>query len=244
MHRRACTKKASSPSFRLIELTMGLPWTHLSPASITDHFDESIMKGTRAMSGSPAMRLKNLAMAAGLDELAKLGRPGHVGALTHVDEQAFRIDVERFEAAQAAGGRDARYLARRNAGDCPNHGANMIRRRAAAAAQHIEEPAGGELPKDGRGVLRAFVVFAERIRQARVRVRDHEGVADARQFLDVRAQLFSAERAIESDDGGPRVANGIPEGLGGLARQRPPRCVADRTPNDDGQIRSHIVKHR
>ena len=44
--------KASSPSFRLIELTTALPCTHLSPASITDHFDESIITGTRAMSGS------------------------------------------------------------------------------------------------------------------------------------------------------------------------------------------------
>ena len=65
MHNRACVRNASSPSFRLIELTMGLPCTHLSPASITDHLEESIMTGTRAISGSPAMRLSSLVMAAG-----------------------------------------------------------------------------------------------------------------------------------------------------------------------------------
>src|SRR5256885_6702460 len=54
---RACSRNTCSPSFRLIELTTGLPCTHLSPASITDHFEESIITGTRAMSGSAATRL-------------------------------------------------------------------------------------------------------------------------------------------------------------------------------------------
>jgi hypothetical protein len=41
-----------------IELTIGLPCTHFRPASITSHFDESIITGTRAMSGSEAIRLR------------------------------------------------------------------------------------------------------------------------------------------------------------------------------------------
>ncbi len=49
---------ASSPSFMEIELTIGLPWTHFRPASITSHLEESIMTGTRAMSGSAATRLQ------------------------------------------------------------------------------------------------------------------------------------------------------------------------------------------
>jgi len=48
---RMCNE-ASSPSFRLMEFTTALPCTHLSPASITVHLDESIMIGTRAISGS------------------------------------------------------------------------------------------------------------------------------------------------------------------------------------------------
>ena len=47
----------------LIELTIGLPCTHLRPASITDHLELSIMIGTRAMSGSEAIRLRNVAIA-------------------------------------------------------------------------------------------------------------------------------------------------------------------------------------
>ena len=63
MHSRAWCRKASSPSFMLIELTIGLPETHFSPASITSHLDESIIKGTRAMSGSAAISFRNVVMA-------------------------------------------------------------------------------------------------------------------------------------------------------------------------------------
>ena len=38
---------------------MPLPWTHLSPASMTDHFELSTTNGTRAISGSVAIRLRN-----------------------------------------------------------------------------------------------------------------------------------------------------------------------------------------
>ena len=55
--------KASSPSLRLSELTMALPCTHFSPASITSHLLESIMIGTREMSGSVAIRLRKCCMA-------------------------------------------------------------------------------------------------------------------------------------------------------------------------------------
>ena len=47
----------------LIELTIGLPDTHCSPASITLHLELSIITGTRAMSGSAASRFRKVAMA-------------------------------------------------------------------------------------------------------------------------------------------------------------------------------------
>jgi hypothetical protein len=49
---RACARNFSSPSFIEIELTIALPCTHFRPASMTDHFELSIITGTRAMSGS------------------------------------------------------------------------------------------------------------------------------------------------------------------------------------------------
>ena len=62
--RRACSRKGPSPSFIEMELTTPLPWRQRSPASITDHLDESIMNGTRAMSGSDAARFRNRTIAA------------------------------------------------------------------------------------------------------------------------------------------------------------------------------------
>ena len=52
--------KASSPSFSEIEFTTALPCRHFSPASITENFDESTITGTRAMSGSAAIRLRKV----------------------------------------------------------------------------------------------------------------------------------------------------------------------------------------
>ena len=48
----------SSPSFMEIELTTGLPCTHFRPASMIANLEESIITGTRAMSGSAAIRLR------------------------------------------------------------------------------------------------------------------------------------------------------------------------------------------
>ena len=42
---------------------MHLPWAHLSPAVMTSHFDESIITGTRATSGSLATRLRNVVIS-------------------------------------------------------------------------------------------------------------------------------------------------------------------------------------
>jgi hypothetical protein len=46
-----------------MEFTTPLPCTHLRPASITDHLELSTMIGTRAISGSAAIRFKNVVMA-------------------------------------------------------------------------------------------------------------------------------------------------------------------------------------
>ena len=56
--------KLSLPSFREIELTIGLPCVHLSPASIISHLDESTINGTLAISGSEAIRFIKRIMAA------------------------------------------------------------------------------------------------------------------------------------------------------------------------------------
>jgi len=47
-----------------MELTMHLPCTHCRPASITSHLELSTITGVRAMSGSAAMRLRKVRIAA------------------------------------------------------------------------------------------------------------------------------------------------------------------------------------
>ena len=151
---------ASSPSFRLIELTTALPCTHFRPASITDHFDESIMIGTRATSGSEAIRFRKrhhgllgiehalvhvdvddlravvdlLArhgngrrVVVRFDQAAKNRRPGDVAALTDVDEQVVRTDVEWLEPGETALDRQcpARCAAPRHAR--PRRGLECVR---------------------------------------------------------------------------------------------------------------------
>ena len=80
--RRAFSRKSSSPSFRLIEFTTPLPWMHFRPASRTVHRELSTMIGTRAISGSVAIRLRNR-------------RHGLLG----VEEVGVHVDVEHVRAA-------------------------------------------------------------------------------------------------------------------------------------------------
>jgi hypothetical protein len=75
----------------------------------------------------------------------------------------------------------------------------VLRRRAAAAADHVHEARRGELAEDrppsASGVL---VVLAEGVRQAGVRIGADVGVRPG-EFLDVRPQLLAAERAVQPD---------------------------------------------
>ena len=66
----ACSRKASSPSLSEIEFTTALPWTQRRPASITDHFEESIITGTALMSGSVASSRRKRDIAASESSIA------------------------------------------------------------------------------------------------------------------------------------------------------------------------------
>ena len=59
----AWRRNSASPSLSEIEFTTALPCRHLRPASITENFEESTITGTRAMSGSAAIRLRKVTMA-------------------------------------------------------------------------------------------------------------------------------------------------------------------------------------
>jgi hypothetical protein len=103
----------------------------------------------------------------------------------------------------------------------------VIRRRAAAAAEHVDEPRVREVLQQARRVLRQLVVLAEGVRQAGVRVAGDVALGDARQLGEVGTHLVGAERAVESDAERPGVADRGVERVQGLPRQRAAATVGD-----------------
>ena len=67
-------------------------------------------------------------------------------------------------------------------------GADVVGRRAAAAADEVERAFASELAQDAARLRRLLVVAAEGVGQAGVGVGDDGNVGDARQLLDVRPQ--------------------------------------------------------
>ena len=89
---------------------MQRPCTHFSPASITSHLELSTITGTRAMSGSPAIRFRKVVMARdGVEQALVHVHVDHLGAGLHL----LAGDVERGRVV--AGGHQLPELGR--AGD-------------------------------------------------------------------------------------------------------------------------------
>src|SRR5262249_53087214 len=181
--------------------------------SITANFDESIITGTRAMSGSAAIRLRNSTIA-----FSESSRPssmltsmicapfstwsratsspaGKSPAVISLRKRAEPVTLGRSPmvtkgisggSAHASGQqrRGWRKLERALARDRARDGADVLGRGAAAAAHHVDEAGVGELAQQLRHVLRAFVVKAELVGQARVRIGAHQRVGDARDLGD------------------------------------------------------------
>ncbi|MND47723.1 hypothetical protein D3C80_386240 [compost metagenome] len=177
------------------------------------------------------------------DQPGELGGTGDVGALADVDEQRAAIDGEGFQAREAASLGDVRDLARRITGHGLGDGFDVARRGAAAAADNVEEAALGELFDDLGGLRRQFVVLAEFVRQAGVRVRRHVGACLVRQLFEVRAQLAGAEGAVQANGNRLGVGHGVPEGFGGLARQGAARSVGDGAGNHDRQFDAQFFEY-
>ena len=170
-----------------------------------------------------ARDLDRFLVAIFLDQLAELRAAGDVRALADVDEQEVGRDDQRLETGEARVAwrvrvadvalrvMPLRAAARGSARGATPRTASAIacdvrRRGAAAAADEIDEARARELADDRGHVLGRFVVFAERIRQAGVRMRADAAVGDAGEHVDVLAQLLRAERAVEADRERPRVA--------------------------------------
>ena len=68
-------------------------------------------------------------------------------------------------------------------------GADVLGRRAAAAADDVDQAGRGELAEQRRHGVRALVVAAEFVRQAGIGIGADQRVGDARELGDVRAHL-------------------------------------------------------
>ena len=113
-------------------------------------------------------------------------------------------------------------------GDRPD----VVGRRAAAAADDVDEARARPLAEVARHRLRRLVEAAEGVRQPGVRVGAHEAGREARQLLDVGAHLARAERAVEPDREQRHVLHRDPERLDRLPGEVPPGQVGDRDRGD------------
>ncbi|MOA43024.1 hypothetical protein D3C78_1651330 [compost metagenome] len=84
-------------------------------------------------------------------------------------------------------------------------------RRAAAAADNVEQAVAGKGLDLGCHLLRRFVILPELVRQAGVRIGTDEGVGNAGKLVDMRTHGVGAERAVEPDGERLGMAHGIPE---------------------------------
>ena len=96
----------------------------------------------------------------------------------------------------------------------------------------LTRPAGGELPDDGGGLLGRLVVLAEGVGQAGVGIGGDERVRDPGHLGDVGPHLGGAEGAVQPHRERAGVPDGVPERLGGLARQGAAGGVGDGAGDD------------
>ncbi len=181
----------------------------------------------RAVLDLVARDLERGAVVAIGDELAEARRAGDVGALADVHERDRVGEREGFEAGEPQPPLDLGDLPRRLALHRLRDGVDVRGRGAAAAADDVDEAGGGELLDQPRHEFRAFVVAAEFVGQAGVRIGADQRVGDARELRDVRAHLLGAERAVQSDRERRRVAHRVPERFRRLPGEQPPGAVGD-----------------
>ncbi len=105
-----------------------------------------------------------------LDQSQEALGAGYVGAFTHVDEQGVFVTGKRFQAGEPECFRAIRDLSGRILGHGPGDGFNMVRARAATAADDVEKAIFGKAFNDLGHFLRGLVVFTKLVGQPGVGV--------------------------------------------------------------------------
>ena len=152
------------------------------------------------------------------------------------------VKRERLEAGEAHQRRDRRDLARPDVADRLGDRADVVRRRAAAAADDVDEAVAGETADLRRHRLGAFVVLAEGVGKAGVGIGADERVGRRRDLFEVLAHGARAERTVEADGEGLGVPDRMPEGGRRLAGERASGAVGDRAGDHDGKRRLRSAK--
>ncbi len=112
---------------------------------------------------------------------------------------------------------------------------DMLPRRAAAAADDVDEAFAREAFDLLGHEFRAFVILTEGVGQAGIGIGADERIGGFGELRQMRAHGGRAERAVQPDGEGFGVAHGVPEGGRRLAGQRPAGQVGDRAGNHDGR---------
>ena len=170
---------------------------------------------------------------AGFDELGKLRRPGHVGALADVQEVGVWTHGYGIESAEPQRRFDDRHFSRWQAAHGVGNRPDMRRRGAAAAADDVEPAVLRPLAKLRREGFRRFgkARWEQRIGQSGVRIRADVNRRKTGKLLDQRAQFLRPQRAVHADAQERDVGNGIPERLDRLPGHA---AVAARLDESDG----------
>ena len=85
--------------------------------------------------------------------------------------------------------------------------------------------------------------MTEFVGQSGIRIGADERIGDAGEFGDVRAHLFGAERAVQSDRQRRGMRNRIPECLRRLPGEKPPGSVGDGAGNHHRQADAARLHH-
>ena len=133
-----------------------------------------------------------------------------------------------------------RYRARRQPFDRLRNRGDVLRRRAAAAADDVHEAARGELRQVRGGLVRLLVVQTERVRQPGVRMAADEAVGELRELGEIRPHVARAERAVDADTERPCMAHRDPERVNRLPGQRTAAAIGDR--HGDHQRETFVVR--
>jgi len=177
------------------------------------------------------------------DQAQEAARAGDVGALADVDEVGLGSDGERLQPGEARQAVPLRRYARRVARGGLGEDRDVLRRGAAAAADHVHPALGQERLHHGDHRGGRLVVAAEGVREAGVRVDRRRDPGQPGELLDVRPQRLGPERAVQADRHQRRVLDRGPERLERLTRQGPPRGVGDGAGQHDRDLASQPLTH-